>query len=152
MVLTFYSILQFEIVPGITAALGAAAYGKFPLTAIHAASSVTFASAHKVQHDTESFDLYAQELAAVKGTLVLYMGAKKIAPLFEKLLSYGKSSSTPAMLVVAATTANAHYIVGTLQDLPTKIETLTNSNSSPLPSLIIIGEVVALKDHLYGQK
>ncbi|MBF0312927.1 MAG: uroporphyrinogen-III C-methyltransferase [Oligoflexia bacterium] len=136
--------LTFEIVPGITAALGAAAYGKFPLTAIHAASSITIASAHKVNLD--DFDTYVEELSQIKGTLVLYMGAKKLSLLFQKLIACGKSSETPAMLAHSVTTQEEHYVSGTLADLPSK---LCACFVSDRPSLIIIGEVVKIREHFY---
>jgi uroporphyrinogen III methyltransferase/synthase len=89
--------LAIEIVPGITAALAAAAAAGVPLTSRDAASSLTFVTGHPARGKAEPCDL--TELAAVPGTIVVYMGVEQIASWSQRLVDAGRSGDTPVTLV-----------------------------------------------------
>lgn len=89
--------LAVEIVPGITAALAAAAAAGVPLTSRESASSLTFVTGHPARGKTEPCDL--TDLAAVPGTIVVYMGVEQIASWSQRLMDAGRSGDTPVTLV-----------------------------------------------------
>lgn len=89
--------LAVEIVPGITAALAAAAVAGVPLTSRDTASSLTFVTGHPARGKTEPCDL--TDLAAVPGTIVVYMGVEQIASWSQRLIDAGRSTDTPVTLV-----------------------------------------------------
>jgi uroporphyrinogen III methyltransferase/synthase len=89
--------LAVEIVPGITAALAAAAVAGVPLTSRDAASSLTFVTGHPARGKSEPCDL--TDLAAVPGTIVVYMGVEQIASWSQRLMDAGRSGDTPVTLV-----------------------------------------------------
>ncbi|WED28891.1 uroporphyrinogen-III C-methyltransferase [Vibrio sp. DW001] len=132
--------IPYEIIPGITAALGAASYSGFPLTSGGVASSVTFVSGHK---NTETLASWSR-LGQAGGTLVLYMGAKKLAQHTQNLIENGRSSHTPIALICSATSADHQCITGTLGTIAEKVEQSTLKG----PALVIVGEVVAQAEEL----
>ncbi len=89
--------LSVEIVPGITAALAAAAVAGVPLTSRDAASSLTLVTGHPARGKSEPCDL--TDLAAVSGTIVVYMGVEQIASWSQRLIDAGRSGETPVTLV-----------------------------------------------------
>jgi uroporphyrin-III C-methyltransferase len=124
--------IRFEIVPGVSAALGAAAYTGIPLTDRRWASRVTLATGHCAQEQT----------GACGETLVLYMAGLRLAENLNRLIAQGRPPSTPAAYIAAATTARQSVIVGTLADLATRVDPRPSSD----PALVIVGEVVALRE------
>jgi precorrin-4/cobalt-precorrin-4 C11-methyltransferase len=135
--------IPFEVVPGISAALGAAAGAFIPLTHRDLASDVTFATAHDLA--TEGGRTDWRRLAA-GGTLVLYMGAKGIARNLAKLVELGWAPTMPAAWVAAATRPEQRVITGTVGDLAARVA----GEQHPGPALLIIGEVVTLRDRILG--
>lgn len=132
--------IDYEIVPGITAALGAAAYSGFPLTSGGIASDVTFASGHQSSKALSSW----ASLGDSSGTLVLYMGAKKLALHAKKLIDQGRCSTTPVAHISSATCANHTTTKGTLATIGELVMALDNHE----PALVIMGGVVAQADEL----
>jgi len=126
--------IAYEIVPGITAALGAAAYSGFPLTSGGVASSVTFVSGHQHLNTISSWG----ESGQAGGTLVLYMGAKKLAEHVSKLMQKGRSPETPIALISSATRADHACLVATLGTVVEEVQ----SHKMTGPTLTIIGDVV----------
>jgi cob(I)alamin adenosyltransferase len=124
--------IAFEIVPGVSSALGAAAYAGIPLTHRDFASDVTFASGHDAA------------AAAGPGTLVLFMAARALAANLARLVAAGRAPSTPAAYVAAATTPQQLVITGTLDTLAA----LTATVDLSAPALIIVGDVVGLRDRI----
>lgn len=124
--------VPFDIVPGVSAALGAAAYAGIPLTHRHLSSSVAFATGHE------------GEGAPDAGTLVLYMAGKKLAANLARVIADGRAATTPAAYVASATTARQRVIVGTLADLPARVAAADVDAAAP--ALVIVGDVVALRD------
>lgn len=126
--------ISYEIIPGITAALGAAAYSGFPLTSGGIASSVTFVSGHQHLKSLESL----KELDESGGTVVLYMGAKKLTEHANNLIQNGRDPNTPVALISSATSADHNCISGTLENIGEKVSMSLNSG----PALVVIGQVV----------
>ena len=127
--------IPYEIVPGITAALGAAAYSGFPLTSGGVASSVTFVSGHKHSRTIASWS----ELGRAGGTLVLYMGTKRLAEHTENLIANGRQPDTPIAVICSATSAAHQCITGTLATIAAQVD----MSEMQGPALIVVGDVVA---------
>lgn len=132
--------IAYEIVPGITAALGAASYSGFPLTSAGVASSVTFISGH--QH-LDTLSAWGESGQAA-GTLVLYMGAKKLAQHVEKLIAGGRSPQTPIALISSATRADHSCLKATLGTVIAELEHHVLNG----PTLTIVGDVVTQSSEL----
>lgn len=129
--------IDYEIIPGVTAALGAAAYAGIPLTARGYSTAVRMLTYYKQDLLNES---YMQDLARTDDTLVFYMSSGGVDTLVEKLLQYGIASDKWIALIEQATTPHqrvTHYPVHSY---------LSNAagNSYASPTLIIVGKVAAL--------
>jgi uroporphyrinogen III methyltransferase/synthase len=135
--------IAFEVVPGVTAALGAAAFAGIPLTHRSLASAVAFVTGHEDPDKPESHLDWAA-LAGFPGTLVIYMGLARLEVVVENLLAHGKAADTPAAAVHLATTGQQRTITASLKDLPAAAERAGILS----PAVTIIGPVVALREHL----
>ncbi len=133
--------VNFQIVPGITAAAGAASYAGIPLTHREHAHSVVFVTGHLKDG---SMDLNWQALAQPQQTIVVYMGLLGVKELCNQLVAHGLPAETPMALVQKATTRLQKVVVGTLGSMPSIIET---TEIKP-PTLIIVGDVVTLHKKL----
>ena len=133
--------IPFEVVPGITAATGIAAYAGIPLTHRDCAHSVTFVTGH-LKDGTMNLDWPA--LARPGQTVVIYMGLLGLPILCRELVAHGLPPTTPAAIVQQGTTAQQRVVVATLADLPGRA---FDARLAP-PTLIIVGEVVKLRDKL----
>lgn len=133
--------VDFQIVPGITAASGAASYAGIPLTHRDYAQSVTFVTGHLKDG---SMNLNWPALAHPNQTLVVYMGLLGINTLCENLIGHGLSKDTPIALVQKATTRQQKVVIGTLETMPGLVE----KTSIKPPTLIIVGQVVSLHEKL----
>lgn len=133
--------VRVEVVPGITAALGCAAYAGIPLTHRDYASSVTFVSGRGA-YDREP-DLDWASLARSRQTLVVYMGVEAAPLVVRRLIENGRDPGTPAAVVENGTRPNQKVLTGTLDGL----EELIERSAVGAPALIVIGEVV----RLYGR-
>jgi uroporphyrin-III C-methyltransferase/precorrin-2 dehydrogenase/sirohydrochlorin ferrochelatase len=133
--------IPFQVVPGITAASGCSAYGGIPLTHRDYAQSVRFVTGH-LKDGTSN--LPWNDLVAPNQTLVFYMGLVGLPTICAELIRHGRASSTPAALVQQGTTRNQRVFTGTLADLPA----LVAEHEVHAPTLVIVGEVVQLRDKL----
>ena len=131
--------IGFQVVPGITAASGCAAYAGIPLTHRDHAQSVRFVTAHG---KGGARDLDWPLLAKDKQTLVFYMGLSSCATIREQLLAHGKGGDTPVALIERGTQPCQRVIRGTLDELPTLAVGVES------PALIMVGSVVTLADRL----
>ncbi|MFB2873216.1 siroheme synthase CysG [Aeromonas jandaei] len=131
--------IGFQVVPGITAASGCAAYAGIPLTHRDHAQSVRFVTAHG---KGGARDLDWPLLAKDKQTLVFYMGLSSCATIREQLLAHGKGGDTPVALIERGTQPCQRIIRGTLDELPTLAVGVES------PALIMVGSVVTLADQL----
>ncbi|NDU88610.1 MAG: glycosyl transferase family protein [Ferrovum sp.] len=137
--------ISFEVVPGITAASGIAAYAGIPLTHRDHAQSCVFVTGH-LKNGT--MDLDWGNLARPQQTLVVYMGLHGLEILCRELISHGLSPTTPAAIIQQGTTQRQRVMTGTLETLPAQVRT------EPLqaPTLIIVGGVVGLHRTLHWFK
>lgn len=133
--------IPFQVVPGITAASGAASYAGIPLTHRDYAQSCIFVTGHLKDG---SVDLDWPVLARPKQTIVIYMGLLGLPVLCRQLIAHGLPGTTPAAIVQQASTHNQRVLTGTLETLPN----LTVSANLTPPTLIIVGEVVKLHQRL----
>ncbi|HSM26942.1 MAG TPA: siroheme synthase CysG [Thioalkalivibrio sp.] len=133
--------IPFQVVPGVTAAAGCASFAGIPLTHRDYAQSLVFATGH-LKNGT--IDLNWTMLAQPAQTVVFYMGLLGLPIICHELKAHGRAGSTPAALVEQGTTQNQRVIVGTLDTLP---ELVQEHDVQP-PTLIIVGEVVALHERL----
>ncbi len=132
--------IEYEVVPGITAALGAAAYAGFPLTSAGVASDVTFVSGHQSSKTIASWG----SLGSSTGSLVLYMGSKKIIKHAQNLIDNGRDPKTPVAHISSATTSRQIVTKGTLETIGDKILSM----NCKAPALVIMGDVVSLSEKL----
>jgi uroporphyrin-III C-methyltransferase len=139
--------VAFEIIPGISAAIGAGAYAGIPLTHRGLARSVRFVTGHC--REDEPLELDWRSLADPDTTLVVYMGLANIQQITDKLIAAGLAASTPAAAVEQGTTAQQRRHVTTLAELPADIA----KHSFVAPTLLIIGKVVAVAGTMdwYGE-
>ncbi len=133
--------IPFQVVPGITAASGVAAYAGIPLTHRDYAQSCIFVTGHL---KNDSLDLDWTTLAKPHQTVVVYMGLLGLPVLCQQLIAHGLSSTLPAAIIQQGTTQQQQVITGSLETLPG----LTKSANLRPPTLIIVGEVVKLHANL----
>jgi uroporphyrin-III C-methyltransferase len=133
--------IPFQVVPGITAALGAAAYTGIPLTHRDHAEACTFVTGSL---QDGSIDLDWPALARPRQTLVVYMGLVALPQLCAKLIEHGRAPDTPAAVVQNATRPDQRVVVATLATLPQEVA----KASLKAPTVILVGEVVALRSRL----
>ncbi|MDD5274707.1 MAG: siroheme synthase CysG [Methylovulum sp.] len=133
--------IHFQVVPGITAASGCAAYAGIPLTHREHAQSVTFVTGHLKD---DSINLNWTQLAAPNQTIVVYMGLVGLEKICLSLIAHGSPENLPVALIQQGTTETQRVITATLATLP---EIIASQTILP-PTLIIIGTVVTLHDKL----
>jgi uroporphyrin-III C-methyltransferase/precorrin-2 dehydrogenase/sirohydrochlorin ferrochelatase len=127
-----------EIIPGVTAALGAAAGLQISLTAREKARRLQFITAHA--HDGKlPGDIDWRALCDPRASTVVYMGVKTLELLAGRLLANGMDPSTPALLVERATCPDERHIFATIENLATKVARAEPSG----PCVILIGEIFA---------
>jgi uroporphyrin-III C-methyltransferase len=137
--------IPFVVIPGISAAQGAAACAGIPLTHRDHAATLVFATGHlRSQGDDRVVDLDWPALARPRQTVVIYMGLGTLAIICAQLIRHGLPGDTPAAVVEQATQPQQRTIAGTLETLPT----LALLHAIRPPALIMIGSVVALHDRL----
>lgn len=133
--------IPFQVVPGITAASGCAAYAGIPLTHRDYAQSVRFVTGHLKSDDT---NLSWPELANPTQTLVFYMGLVGLKEICESLITHGRAASTPVALIEKGTTQEQRVLISDLAS----IAEVVAANDVHAPTLFIVGEVVKLHQTL----
>ena len=133
--------IPFEVVPGITAALGVAAFAGIPLTHRDHAQACLFVTGRL---KNGSVDLDWPTLARPRQTVVVYMGLLCLPILCAKLIEHGQSPDLPAAIVQRGTAPTPRVVTGTRATLTD----LAQRADLHGPTLIIIGEVVRLRDRL----
>lgn len=129
--------IGFEVVPGVSSATGAAAYAGIPLTHRSRTSAISFVTGHEVE---------AIDWAKVgqTETLVIFMGLTTFGEIAKQLIGGGRDPDTPAAAIRWGTRPDQQTLIGTVADLA---ERIAGAKLKP-PALIIVGEVVALRDDL----
>jgi uroporphyrinogen III methyltransferase/synthase len=135
--------VPFEVVPGVSAAMGVAAYAGIPLTHRGLAAAAVLVTGEEDPAKPQP-PLDWEQLARIDGTLVIYMGSRKLAQLCQALLKGGRSPQTPAAVIEWGTWPRQRSAVSTLEHLA---EEARRQGIVP-PSLAIIGEVVSLRAQL----
>ena len=133
--------VPFEVVPGVTAAAGCAAYAGIPLTHRDYAQSVRFLTGHLKDGTTE---LPWEELVHPAQTLVIYMGLTGLKEISQSLIRFGMKPSMPVAIVEKGTTSEQRVFTSTMKD----IYDVAIKNEVTSPALLIIGEVVTLQKKL----
>jgi uroporphyrin-III C-methyltransferase/precorrin-2 dehydrogenase/sirohydrochlorin ferrochelatase len=133
--------VPFQVVPGITAANGCACYAGIPLTHRDHAQSVTFVTGHLKDG---SINLNWQQLAQPNQTIVFYMGLVGLPVIVDKLVEHGVSPDMPVALVQQGTTHMQKVYAGTLRSILARVEL----DPPEPPTLVIVGEVVTLREKL----
>ncbi len=133
--------ISFQVVPGISAANGVSSYAGIPLTHRDYAQSVLFTTGH-LRAGALELDWIA--LCRPRQTVVIYMGLGGLAEICRQLVAHGLTPDLPAAAVMNGTQLDQKVVAGTLQTLPARVAQADLKS----PSLIIIGEVVKLRDKL----
>ncbi|MFZ4535987.1 uroporphyrinogen-III C-methyltransferase [Propionivibrio sp.] len=133
--------IPFEVVPGVTAAAGCAAYAGIPLTHRDHAQAVVFVTGH-LRDGTVNLDWPA--LARPNQTVVFYMGIGGIGEICRQMITHGLPATQPAAVVQNGTSSRQRVITADLSTLPSRV---TEAGISS-PALIIVGTVVSLQKKL----
>ena len=134
--------IPFEVIPGITSAIGGLCYAGIPITHRECASSFHVITGHL--KDGSKDEINWEALAGLKGTLVFLMGISNLEKITKNLLKAGKAKETPVGLVSWATRYNQSVVTGTLETI---YEKALEGKVKP-PTLIVVGEVVNLREKL----
>ncbi|MDT0497396.1 siroheme synthase CysG [Algiphilus sp. W345] len=134
--------IPFQVVPGITAANGCAAYAGIPLTHRDYAQACIFVTGHPKKDG--SLDLHWDQLARRGQTVVIYMGLNTLPDVCARLIDNGLPADWPAAVVEEGTSARQCVVTGTLASLPQAVRSAAVEGAS----LVIVGEVVRLREQL----
>ena len=135
--------IDFEVVPGVTAGIAAAAYAGIPVTQREMASAVAFVTGHEDPEKPESaIDWPA--LAAFPGTLVFYMGVRALPTIAAKLVEGGRPGHEPVALVERGTLAGQRTVVATLTDVAER----AREAGIRAPAITLVGPVASLHEQL----
>ena len=135
--------IPFEIVPGVTSALAAAAYAGVPLTHRAHSSAVVFLTGHEDPAKPDSAIRW-EDYGRLGATLCIYMGMKNLETITRRLQAGGLAANTPVALVQSATTGQHRQLLSTVGEVALRSE----HEGFGAPAMVIIGEVAALADKL----
>jgi uroporphyrinogen III methyltransferase/synthase len=135
--------IDFEVVPGVPAAIGATAYAGIPITYHGAGDTVTFVRGHE-DEGREKQKVHWESLAALEGTIVCYAGPKRLPRMLRALVDHGRSPEEAAAIIINATLSTQRTTTGTLQELAEQLKAQPVTEAA----LLIVGNVVNFRDHL----
>ena len=135
--------IPYEVIPGVTAGVAAAAYAGIPLTHRDFTTTVAFITGHE-DPTKEDSNIYWDKISTGIGTLVFYMGIGNLEPNMKKLMENGRSPDTPVALIRWGTTSNQETIIGTIKDIAEKAK----QANFKAPAITVVGGVVSLRDKL----
>jgi len=135
--------VEFEVVPGVTAGVAATAYAGIPVTHRDDASAVAFVTGHEDPEKTESA-LDWDALASFPGTLVFYMGVKRLAENAAALIAGGRDAEEPAAAIERGTWPGQRTVVATLGTIADAVA----REEIGAPALIVVGAVAARREDL----
>jgi uroporphyrinogen III methyltransferase/synthase len=135
--------IPFEIVPGVTSALGAASYAGVPLTHRAHSSAVVFLTGHEDPNKPDAAIRW-EDYGRIRATLCVYMGMKNLETITRRLQAGGLAPETPALVVQSATTAEHRQLLSTVERVALESE----HAGFGAPAIVVIGEVAALADKL----
>jgi uroporphyrin-III C-methyltransferase len=132
--------IEFEIVPGVSSIVAVPAYAGIPLTHRRYASSFAVVTGHESVKSKSSVDW--AKIATAVDTLVILMGLRNLPAIVGELIAHGLALETPVAVICRGTTRDQQTVAGTLADIVEKAAALK------APALIVVGEVVGLRDSL----
>jgi uroporphyrin-III C-methyltransferase len=135
--------IQFEIIPGITSAIGSAAYAGIPLTHRRFASSIAIVTGHEDPKKRESTVKW-DTLAKTVNTIVILMGVERLEYISHKLIKAGMSKESDVAIIENGTTKKQRIVKGNLSNIVGKAQ----EKEMKSPAIIIIGKVVSLQEKL----
>ncbi|MDO8785517.1 MAG: uroporphyrinogen-III C-methyltransferase [Syntrophales bacterium] len=135
--------IPFEIVPGVTAGIGAAAYAGIPLTHRDFTTSVAFVTGHE-RPGKEASGIDWERLSLGSGTVVFYMGIKNLPLIACNMIAYGRAPETPVALIHWGTQPDQEVLIGTLGDIAERARQV----GFKAPAITVVGDVVSLRDKL----
>jgi uroporphyrinogen III methyltransferase/synthase len=135
--------IAFEIVPGVTSALAAAAYAGIPLTHRAHSSAVVFLTGHEDPNKPDAA-IHWEDYGRLGATLCVYMGMKNLETITRRLQAGGLAAHTPAAVIQSATTGDHRQLVSTVGTIALESE----HAGFGAPAIVVIGEVAALSDKL----
>jgi uroporphyrinogen III methyltransferase / synthase len=135
--------IAFEIVPGVTSALAAAAYAGVPLTHRNHASAVVFLTGHEDPHKPDAA-IHWEDYGKLGATICVYMGMKNLETITRRLQAGGLSPETPVAIVQSATTGEHRQMLSSLS----KVALESEHAGFGAPAIVVIGEVAALAEKL----
>ena len=135
--------IEFEVIPGISSGIAGPAYAGIPVTHRGVATQVTFTTGQEKKGKPLSAKSI-RSLAALPGTLVMFMSQNNLPYLAKGLIKAGKKAGTPAAAVHKGTWAGQRCVVSTLKDLPAAVD----ASGLGSPMLFVIGEVAGLREKL----
>jgi len=135
--------IPYEVVPGVTAGIGAPAYAGIPLTHRDFTASVAFVTGHE-HPGKESSEIDWERLSLGSGTVVFYMGMKNLPQITANLVAHGRSPQTPVALIRWGTMPEQEIMTGTLADIAGKAW----KAGFKAPVITVVGEVVKLREKL----
>jgi uroporphyrinogen III methyltransferase/synthase len=130
--------VEFEVVPGVTAGVAAPAYAGVPLTHREESSAVAFVAGHE-DPDKDDSSLDWQALAGFPGTLVFYMGVRRLGEIADRLIASGRDGAEPSVAVERGTMAAQRTVAATLAELPAAA---ADAGLAP-PAIVLTGPVAA---------
>ena len=132
--------IKFEIIPGITSAISVPAYAGIPVTHRGVAVSFRVVTGHESPNKKES--QIPWENFKTNDTIIFLMGLHNLSKISTKLIEIGKPKDYPCAVISKGTTKEQSVVIGTLEDIVEK------SKGVPTPALIVVGEVVKLREQL----
>lgn len=135
--------IPFEIVPGVTSALAAAAYAGIPLTHRSHSSAVVFLTGHEDPNKPDALIRW-EDYGRLGATLCIYMGMKNLETITRRLQDGGMGPATPAAVIQSATTGEHRQFISNLKDIALGSE----QAGFGAPAIVVIGEVAALAEKL----
>ncbi len=135
--------IPFEVVPGVTAGIAAAAYAGIPVTHRGLSTSVTLVTGHEDPAKGAS-DTHWESLARAGGTLVLYMGVSRLEGIVQTLIAAGMAADTPSAAIEWGTYERQRTVEAPLAALPP----IMRQEALGAPAIIVVGEVVRLRDEI----
>jgi uroporphyrinogen III methyltransferase/synthase len=133
--------VPFEVVPGVTAGVAAPAYAGIPVTHRDAASAVAFVTGHEDPEKADSV-LDWDALARFPGTLVFYMGIRKLPLIAERLVGAGRDAGEPAVVIERGTLPGQRTFVDTLAGIAARVE----AEEVRPPAITLVGPVAELRE------
>ena len=134
--------LPYEIVPGVTAGAAAPAYAGIPVTHRNVSTAVAFVTGHEAPGKQSDADW--DGLAAFPGTLVFYMGVKRLPAIADALIAAGRDPAEPAAVVRNGTLADQRTVTAPLAEIAERVA----EAGITAPAVTVVGPVVGLRETL----